>query len=54
MNGAVQGLATTTASTPVKNEPLRPPRSVSCWPMPIQPLPISTSPDSDRPSTKNR
>ncbi len=50
MNGAVQGLATTTASTPVKNEPDRPGRDARLWPAPIQLMPKCTTPDSDSPS----
>ena len=49
MNGAVHGLATTTASTPVKKSPLRPPRRVSASPKPARLLPIWNTPDSDSP-----
>ena len=34
MNGAVQGVAITAASAPVKNEPASPERRVSPWPRP--------------------
>ena len=36
MNGAVQGVATITASTPVKKSPAGPLRPVSSWPVPAE------------------
>ena len=44
MKGAVQGVATITASTPVKKEPPRPDRSASAPPMPANRPPISNRP----------
>ena len=49
MTGAVPGVATTTASRPVKNEPLAPPRAVRLWPMPKEP-PMVNTPERLRPS----
>ena len=43
MNGAVHGVATTVASTPVKNEPFSPLPEASRWPTP-----------AIRPGTSNR
>src|SRR5690625_7833622 len=54
IKGAVQGLATTAASTPVKKEPLRPDFCVRLCPAPIHRAPKDTVPDRVRPSTKNR
>ena len=54
MNGAVQGLATTTARTPVKKLPERPPRLASPLPVFIRPPPNSTSPERDRPMATKR
>ena len=54
MNGAVQGLATTTASTPVKKLPLPP--SCPARPLPrfIKLPPNCTKPDRDNPMAANR
>ena len=41
MNGAVQGVATTTASNPVKKLPRCPGRAARPWPVRIRPLPNS-------------
>ena len=49
MKGAVQGVATTTASRPVKKLPISPPRRVSPSPTPTQPPPISKTPDKFNP-----
>ena len=54
MKGAVQGVATTTASTPVKKAPVTPLLAVRPWPMPAKPPPISNTPARLRPTTKNR
>ena len=54
MRGAVQGLATTTASTPVKKLPLIPPRFASPLPVFMMLPPNSTRPDRDRPMARNR
>ena len=54
MKGAVQGLATTTASTPVKNEPARPCFCASEEPVFISPPPNSATPDIDSPSASMR
>ena len=54
MNGAVQGVATTTASTPVKKAPVMPLLDASPWPMPVKPPAISNTPDRFRPTTKKR
>ncbi len=45
MNGAVQGAATTTASTPVEAAPIRPPREARLPPTPWIEVPISYSPE---------
>jgi hypothetical protein len=50
MNGAVQGLATTTASTPVKKSPAGPLLLASPCPAPAQPLPMENTPDRLRPT----
>ena len=49
MKGAVQGLATTTASTPVKKSPAAPDFSVSACPVPASVAPNCQSPDRLRP-----
>ena len=54
MNGAVQGLATTTASTPVKKLPLSPLRLARELPVFIRLPPNSIMPDRDRPMAINR
>ena len=45
INGAVHGVATVVAKTPVKNDPLYPPLEVSSLPVPIKLVPISKTPD---------
>ena len=54
MKGAVQGVATTTASTPVKKAPVAAARAASPWPTPASRPPISNTPERLRPTTKNR
>ncbi len=54
MNGAVQGVATITASTPVKKAPVAPPRETRPWPTPARRPPTSNTPERLRPTTKNR
>ena len=49
MKGAVQGVATTTASTPVKKLPVSPPRSASPLPADARRPPTSNTPDRFRP-----
>ena len=46
MNGAVQGVATTTASTPVKKAARVERRAVRPWPMPIQLSPKDQTPEN--------
>ena len=41
MNGAVHGVATTTASSPVKKLPSWPGRAARPWPVRTRPVPIS-------------
>ena len=53
MKGAVQGVATTTASTPVKNAPAAPPRAARPWPTPAKRPENSKTPERLRPTTKN-
>src|SRR6201996_2331079 len=48
MNGAVQGLATTTASTPVKKSPTGPDRFASELPVLPSEVPNCTTPDIDK------
>ena len=52
MNGTVHGVATTTASTPVKKAPVTPLFAVRPWPMPAKPPPISNTPARFSPTTK--
>jgi len=54
VDGTVQGVATTTARTPVKNAPTVPPRPARPCPMPEKRLLISNTPERLRPITKNR
>ncbi len=53
MNGAVQGVATTTASRPVKKLPVWPGRAARPWPVCIRPVPISNTPDRLRPTANS-
>src|SRR5690348_17405027 len=53
MNGAVQGLATITASTPVKKCPAVPPRRTRPPPRLPRRTPKLTTPDIDRPTANN-
>ena len=53
MNGAVQGVATTVASTPVKNEPASPSLRVRLSPAPVSDPPSSNTPDRFSPSARN-
>ena len=54
IKGAVQGLATTTASTPVKKLPRVPGALARPAPRFIQRFPKSTRPESERPISANR
>ena len=54
MKGTVQGVATMTASTPVKKAPVVPPRAARLWPIPAKRPPISNTPERFRPTTKKR
>ena len=54
MNGAVQGVATTAASTPVKNEPASPERRVSPWPRPCSDDPRWNTPERLKPMASSR
>ena len=53
MNGAVQGVATTVASRPLRNEPAQPSRPDSRAPAAAAPAPISNTPKRFRPTRKN-
>lgn len=54
MNGAMHGLATTQASTPVKKSPSGPLRDASDWPMPPRLPPSVNTPDRLRPTANIR
>ena len=54
MKGAVQGVATTAASTPVKKLPARPSRAARFEPMPVMLPPTSKKPDRLRPTRNSR
>ena len=54
MKGAVQGVATMTASTPVKKAPAVPPRAARPWPTPAKRLENSNTPERLSPTTKKR
>ena len=54
MNGAMQGLATTQASTPVKKLPLRPPRDASRSPVAPSRPPMLNTPDRLSPTANIR
>ena len=54
MKGAVQGVAATAASAPVKKVPAWPDRAVSPWPNPVIRPPTSQTPDSASASAKKR
>ncbi len=53
MNGAVHGVATTTASRPVKKLPSCPGRAASPWPVRISPVPTSKTPDRLSPTANS-
>ena len=53
MNGAVQGVATSTASSPVKKLPACPAFPASRPPAPTIPAPISNAPDRFSPTANN-
>ena len=54
MNGAVQGVATSTASRPVKKLPRCPPRAASALPVPAMPAPTSNTPDRFSPDPEQQ
>jgi hypothetical protein len=54
IKGAVQGVAATTASAPVKKAPASPPRSAAFALVFCNPPPISNTPSRLRPIAKNR
>mmetsp|Transcript_23223 Transcript_23223/g.54973 ORF Transcript_23223/g.54973 Transcript_23223/m.54973 type:complete len:221 (+) Transcript_23223:2387-3049(+) len=54
MKGAVQGVATTAASTPVKKLPVNPLRAARPEPRPVKLPPISNSPERFNPTRKSR
>jgi len=54
MNGAVQGVATTVASTPLKNEFAIPEDRSNAPPAPEKEVPISKTPNKFSPNVKNR
>ena len=53
MKGAVQGVATSTASSPVKKLPVCPPRIASPCPVPASRPPTSNTPDRFNPTANS-